>query len=116
VLVGVPVGPALVVALVAALPLSLLLFPGLGRDLNLALAEAGQLRRAQKARLRAELRGLPDRPAPQVDGVEGSAQEQRAGQPDRGAERPGQHDQRGVAEHRDELSAGDPAAHPPQRG
>jgi len=62
-LAGVPVWVALLVALVAAMPLSMLMFPGLRRELNEALAVSGERRSAQKARLRAQLRG-EDQPGP----------------------------------------------------
>jgi hypothetical protein len=57
VVVGVPLLVAVLVALVAAVPLSQLLFPGLRRDLDVALATGGARRSAHRARLRAQLRG-----------------------------------------------------------
>ena len=132
VLVGVPFLVALLVALVVALPLSLLLFRTLRHELDQALAEAGQRRKVQKARLRAQLRGEAEQAEP-VGSVQGepdrgtssgpdepsgtdvgSAQDGH-GQADSGAEGPDQHDHRGVAEHGDQFPAPDSAAHPPQR-
>ena len=68
---------ALMVALVVALPLSLLLFSKLRRELDQALAESGQRRKAQKARLRAQLTGLAEAPDGSVG--DGSAGEGSAG-------------------------------------
>jgi len=68
---------ALMVALVVALPLSLLLFSKLRRELDQALAESGQRRKAQKARLRAQLTGLAEAPDGSVG--DGSAGERSAG-------------------------------------
>jgi Protein of unknown function (DUF4229) len=116
VLVGVPLLVALLVALVVALPLSLLLLPGLRRELDDALAEAGRRRAEQKARLRAQLRGLDEGSAQPPSPDERSAEQSGTGQADRGAERPDQHDHGGVAEHGDQLTPGDPSAHPTQRG
>lgn len=109
VLAKVPVLAALPVALVVAFPLSWLLLKPLRQDLNLALADAGRRRRAQKARLRAQLRGEDLGSNPDSSGQHGE------GQADGGAERPGQHDHGGVAEHRDQRPAFDPAEHPPNR-
>jgi hypothetical protein len=103
VVVGVPFLVALMVALVVALPLSLLLFPRLRRDLDAALAEHGRRRREQKESLRAQLRGEEA----------GSAERQREADP--GGDRPGQHDQGGVTEHRDQVPAPDTGEHPPHR-
>jgi membrane protein implicated in regulation of membrane protease activity len=57
VLVGLPLLLALIVALVVALPLSLVLFRSLRTRLNREIDVATAGRRAQKERLRAELRG-----------------------------------------------------------
>lgn len=110
VLAKVPVLAALPVALVVAFPLSWLVLKPLRQDLNLALADAGRRRRAQKARLRAQLRGddLVD------PGRHGSGQHAE-GQADGGAERPGQHDHGGVTEHRDQRPTLGPTQHPPNR-
>jgi len=131
-LVGVPFLVALLVALVVALPLSLLLFRTLRHELDQALAESGERRRAQKARLRAQLRGeqgqvdpegtVADEPgrvassgADELSGTEQGSAQDGHGQADSGPERPDQHDHGGVAEHGDQFPASDPAAHPPQR-
>jgi ABC-type bacteriocin/lantibiotic exporter with double-glycine peptidase domain len=63
VLVGLPLLLGLIIALIVALPLSLLLFRPLRARVNRELAAAGAGRRAQKERLRAELRGDPASPA-----------------------------------------------------
>jgi uncharacterized protein DUF4229 len=105
VLAKVPLLAALAVALVVAFPLSLLLLKSLRQDLNLALADAGRRRRAQKDRLRAQLRG---------EDLDDSGQHGE-GQADGGTERPGQHDHAGVAEHSDQRPTLGPAEHPPNR-
>ncbi|MFR9801635.1 DUF4229 domain-containing protein [Pseudonocardia sp. RS010] len=56
-LVGVPLLLAILLALVVALPLSLVVFRGLRARLDLALAESGRRRSAQRDALRARLRG-----------------------------------------------------------
>ena len=56
-LVGLPLLLALIVALIVALPLSLLLFRPLRARLNREIEVATAARRAQRERLRAELRG-----------------------------------------------------------
>jgi hypothetical protein len=56
-LAGVPLLLALLLALVVALPLSLVVFRGLRARLDLALAESGRRRGAQRDALRARLRG-----------------------------------------------------------
>jgi hypothetical protein len=66
-LAGVPVLLALLLALVVALPLSLVVFRGLRARLDLALAESGRRRGAQREALRARLRG--DEPGGTVEGV-----------------------------------------------
>lgn len=57
VLVGLPLLLALIIALVVALPLSLFLFRALRTRLNGEIDAAGAGRRAQREKLRAELRG-----------------------------------------------------------
>ena len=57
VLVGLPLLLALIVALVVALPLSLIVFRPLRTRLNSEIEAATATRRAQRDRLRAELRG-----------------------------------------------------------
>ena len=98
--VGVPLLVAIIIGLVVALPLSLVLLPSLREELDTALVAAGSRRREQKARLRAQLRG-------EITLGEG--------EPDPGAERPGEHDKAAGAEHRDEIAAPDTAEHPPHR-
>lgn len=88
--IGAPFLVALLVGLVASVPLSMLLLGGPRRDLDAALALAGRRRGEQRARLRAQLRGES------VD-AEASAESQA----DAGADGPGQHDHAGRAEHRD---------------
>lgn len=56
-LAGVPLLVALAVALVAGLPLGLLLFRGLNTRVTAALALRNRERARQRARLRSELRG-----------------------------------------------------------
>jgi membrane protein implicated in regulation of membrane protease activity len=57
VLVGLPLLLALIVALIVALPLSLIVFRPLRTRLNREIGAATATRRAQRDRLRAELRG-----------------------------------------------------------
>ncbi len=57
VLVGLPLLLALIVALIVALPLSLILFRPLRTRLNREIEVATAGRRAQRDKLRAELRG-----------------------------------------------------------
>ncbi|MGH3978727.1 MAG: DUF4229 domain-containing protein [Pseudonocardiaceae bacterium] len=61
VLAGVPLLVALLLALVVALPLSLVLFGGLRARVSAGLRAVAQRRRAERDRLRAQLRG--DEPA-----------------------------------------------------
>jgi hypothetical protein len=63
VLAGVPVLIALMVGLVVALPLSMLVFRGMRARLDTALAEAQRRRSAERAALRARLRGDDERGA-----------------------------------------------------
>lgn len=127
VLVQVPSLIALLVGLVVALPVSLLLLGPLRRDLDLALAEAGQRRAAQKARLRARLSGEePERDwaeesaaaigtATGGDSAGGGSAGSGEGQADGGAQRPDQHDQSAAPEHRDEIAPPGAGEHPTQR-
>jgi uncharacterized membrane protein len=57
ILVGVPALVAILIALVASLGLSLVLFRGLRADLDEELAAARARRRSERARLRQALRG-----------------------------------------------------------
>lgn len=107
---GIPLLVSLLVALVAAMPLSMVMFPGLRRDLSAALAVAGARRTAQRARLRAQLRG-DQAPGSGLGTSEVPGQDQAGG----GADRPGQHDQTGLAEHRDEVPAPGPSEDRPHR-
>jgi hypothetical protein len=104
--VGVPLLVAVLVALVAAVPLSMMLLSGLRRDLSAALSEAGARRSAQRARLRAQLRG---------DTEPGPAASPGEDEPRGGEDRPGEHDQTGLAEHRDEVAPPGPSEDGPHR-
>ncbi len=95
--VGVPLLVAILIGLVVALPLSLLLFSSLRKDLDNALAVSGARRREQKERLRAQLRGES------LEGAEAEA--------DGGEQRPEQHQHAGLAEDRDEVASTDTAEH-----
>lgn len=108
---GVPVLIAVMIGLVVAMPLAMMLLPRLRTEMNVALAEAGRRRRAQKQLLRAQLRGEP---APEPDEPPGSDQRDQ-GETDGAAQRPDQHDQAGSAEDGDEVPAPDPAEHPSDR-
>jgi membrane protein implicated in regulation of membrane protease activity len=57
VLAGVPLLVSILLALVVALPLSMLLFRSLRARVNAGLAVQGQRRRAERDRLRRQLRG-----------------------------------------------------------
>lgn len=104
-LVKVPLLVAIMVALVVAVPASMLLLKRPSTDLNVALARAGARRRAQKAELLAQLRG-EEEPA-------GSELGER--QADSAAERPEEHDQPGGTEGGDEVPTDGPADHPTNR-
>ena len=88
---GVPVLVSLPIAIVAAMPLSLLLLKRLRSDLDEALATSGARRSAHRARLRAELRGDPVPPV-------GSGERE----PDGGADRPDQQHEDTLPQHRDQ--------------
>ena len=60
---GTPFVIALLVALIVALPLSMLVFRGLRTRLDVALAAARARRGEERAALRARLRGEPEPPA-----------------------------------------------------
>lgn len=102
VLIGAPLLVGLLVALVAAVPLSMLLFPRLRSELDAALATAG----ARRARLRAQLRGesVP---------LMGDELSDRLGQcqANGGADRPREHEDTGAAQHTDQSSTDGPAEH-----
>lgn len=57
VLVNVPALVAVIIAMVIGLPLGLLLFRGLAARVTAGLAVRGERRRAEREKLRAELRG-----------------------------------------------------------
>lgn len=57
VLAGIPLLVSILLALVVALPLSMLLFRSLRARVNAGLAVQGQRRRAERDRLRRQLRG-----------------------------------------------------------
>ncbi|WP_433504386.1 DUF4229 domain-containing protein [Pseudonocardia halophobica] len=79
-LAGVPLLLAILLALVVALPLSLVVFRGLRARLDLALAESGRRRGAQRDALRARLRG--DEPTPEgSDGPDAPATRADADEP-----------------------------------
>ena len=95
VLAGVPLLVALLVGLVLALPLSMILFRGLRGRLERALAESGRRRSAERARLRAGLRGDEPDLADEPDPADPARSEQRAPDPaeaeaQRGQDRPPQ--------------------------
>lgn len=70
VLVGVPLVVSLAVAIVIALPLSIVAFRGLNQRVTAGLAARGEARRVERARLRAQLRGdsRGDSPGDSADG------------------------------------------------
>jgi len=81
VLAGVPLLLALLIGVVAALPLSMLLLRGLRKRMDAGVAAVQERRTAQREVLRARLRG-DDLPARSDDGAEREA--------DAGEHRPGQ--------------------------
>jgi hypothetical protein len=91
---GVPVLVALPIAIVAGMPLSLLLLKPLRADLDEALAVSGARRSAHRARLRAELRGDAS--------PSGTSEDVGEREPDGGADRPDQQHQDTLPEHRDQ--------------
>ena len=80
VLAGVPLVLAVLIGLVAALPLSMLLLRGLRKRMDAGLAVVREQRSAQREVLRARLRG--DSPGESGDGADSEA--------DAGEHRPGQ--------------------------
>ena len=93
-LVGVPLLIAVLVAIVVALPLSMVLFRGLRSRLDAALAVAGERRSAERAVLRARLRGEDGEDhAVAADGEIAApvgSGDRGEGQPDGCQDRPGQ--------------------------
>jgi hypothetical protein len=81
VLAGVPLVLAILIGVVAALPLSMLLLRGLRKRMDAGVAAVQERRTAQREVLRARLRG-DDLPARSGDGAEREA--------DAGEHRPGQ--------------------------
>ena len=81
VLAGVPLVLAILIGVVAALPLSMLLLRGLRKRMDAGVAAVQERRTAQREVLRARLRG-DDLPASSDDGAEREA--------DTGEHRPGQ--------------------------
>jgi cell division septum initiation protein DivIVA len=81
--VGVPLLVSLAVAVVVALPLSLVLLRGLNSQVSRELAHRGAGRRAERDRLRAQLRGADEDTADEDYSAEGEAQ--------RGPDAPHQH-------------------------
>jgi len=67
-LAGVPLVISVLVGLIVALPLSMVLFQGLRIQLDAALAEVNERRSAERAALRARLRGDADQPAERCSG------------------------------------------------
>jgi hypothetical protein len=134
VVAGVPWQVGLLVALVASVPLSMLLLKPLRRDLDDALSVWGEQRRERRARLRAQLRG--DEPAgdtapahdtapagdtapahdtaPAGDAAAGSGDVGQR-EADGGGDRPDQHDQAGLTQHGDQPPAAHPAEDRPDR-
>lgn len=104
-LAKVPLLVAIMVALVVAVPLSLLLLKRPRRDLNLALAHTGARRRAQKEALLAQLRGEDERSRSEVG-------DRKA---DGAAERPEEHDQARRTESGDEVAPDGSTEHPTNR-
>ena len=81
---GTPFVIALLVALIVALPLSMLVFRGLRTRLDVALAAARARRGEERAALRARLRGAPEPPAGSAEATEDRAEP--AGAPQGGTE------------------------------
>ncbi|MGH3566218.1 MAG: DUF4229 domain-containing protein [Pseudonocardia sp.] len=67
-LAGVPLVISVLVGLIVALPLSMVLFRGLRIQFDAALAEMSERRSAERAALRARLRGDVDQPAERRSG------------------------------------------------
>jgi Protein of unknown function (DUF4229) len=111
VVAGTPLVIAVLVALVVALPLSMLLFRGLRARLDAALAVTRERRAAQRDALRAGLRGDPGGSVD--DGPSGDRAER---QPDRGGGRPDQEQHARLAEHADEPPPVGAAEHAPRDG
>lgn len=91
VLAGTPLIIALLVALVVALPLSMLVFRGLRGRLDLAVAASRARRAHERAALRAGLRGdAPNGAAPAGERDGATSAEGSEGQPDARGDRPGE--------------------------
>ena len=105
-LAGTPLVIALLVALVVALPLSMLLFRGMRGRLDAALAASRERRGTQRAALRAGLRGDP---------VTASG-ERPDREPDGRGNRPDEQQHAVLREHADEPAAVRAAEHPPGDG
>jgi hypothetical protein len=113
---SVPLLLAVMIGVIAALPLSMLLLSRQRAEMDAALATAGARRRAQKAQLRAALRGETVTEAPADGAGSARAGEREAdGQPDSAAQRPDEHDQAGGTEHRDQVAPTDATEHPSNR-
>ena len=119
VIAGTPLLIAALIALVVALPLSMLVFRGLRARMEVGLAAARERRAAQRTTLRAGLRGDPaDARGARADAAEpetGSG-DRPEGQPDSGGDRPDRQEQAGLAEDADEPSPLRAAEHPPGHG
>jgi hypothetical protein len=87
-LAGVPLLLAILVALIVALPLSMVVFRGLRSRLDRALAVAAERRGAQRAALRAGLRGEGAESAGAESAGAGSAGPDSAGAPSDGEAQP----------------------------
>jgi membrane protein implicated in regulation of membrane protease activity len=117
VLAGTPLVIAVLVALVVALPLSMLLFRGLRARLDGALAVARERRGAQREALRAGLRGEGEVPGEVSDDVRRAGSGDRSeGQADGGRGGPHEQQDARLGEHPDQASAVSAAEHPPGDG
>ncbi len=120
VLARVPPIVATLVAIVVALPLSLVAFRGLRGRLERAVADVGARRAEERAALRSELRGTELRDAELGDPPRGGSEQPGGGevadrQPDGGGGGPREQDEPGLPQDRDQPPPGDPGPHPPHR-
>ncbi|MCW2631615.1 MAG: hypothetical protein JWR88_577 [Pseudonocardia sp.] len=110
VLAKVPPIVAILVAIVVALPLSLVAFRGLRTKLEAAVAEVAVRRSAQRAALRSQLRGSDP-----ADSEEPERRELAEAEPDRREGGPAEQQDAGLTQDADQPPAGDPGQHPTNR-
>ncbi len=115
VLAKVPPIVAVLVAIVVALPLSLVAFRGLRTRLESAVAEVAARRGAQREALRSQLRGSAEAGSERSGSEEPERRELAETQPDGGEGGPGEQQDAGLAQDVDQPPAGGLGQDPPNR-